>query len=66
MLHKCLEMRLQGLVEVAEVEEVVEVGVEEVEDCTRFASRLLELHKCQMQQLQVVVVVVADCKKFAS
>ena len=38
--------------------------VEEVEDCTRSEGRLLELHKCQVQQLQVVVVV--DCKMFAS
>ena len=62
MLHKCLEMRLQGLVEEVEVVGVEEVEV--VEDCTRSAGRLLELRKSQLHQLQVVVVVA--CKKFAT
>ena len=61
VIHEYLEMRLLGLVE--EEVEVVKV-VEEVEDCTRSADRLLVLRKSQLQRLQVVVV--ADCKKFAT
>ena len=65
MLHNRLEMKLHGLVEVVEEVKVVKVVqvVEEVEDCTRSEGRLLELHTCKVQQLQVVVVV--DCKMFA-
>ena len=47
MLHKCLEMRLHGLVEVVEEVKVVKV-VEVVEECTRSANWLLVLRKSQL------------------
>ena len=46
VIREYLEMRLLGLVEEEEVE-VVKV-VEEVEDCTRSADRLLVLRKSQL------------------